>query len=256
MGLGMNKIFVFLCVIWVLCPNQSFGVKLGAGPVKRVVSFELKEQPLKLVVEEIHKQTGCRVVFDEKWNELLLNGQYVGVTLEEFFMRALRKQNVSLSYNDKENVVALRFFGDRGIGKKTIASTSENNSKAHLDGDIKVLHELQHQELQAYLKDPEAVDPVSGMKLVDIQKMHVDQKLELEQLMNHPETIDPVSGMKLADIQKLQGAQSAEWEHLRNNPKAIDPESGMTISEIKQIHDIQHVELVELKKNPPNDEAE
>lgn len=253
----MYKIFLVFCMFLGLCSTQALSQKLDTVPLKRVISLELKEKPLKLVVEEIFKQTGYRVVFDEKWNDLPLSGSYAGVTLEEFFLRSLRKQNVTLSYDDKGNVAILRFFGDRDIGKiKTGTLTNEIDSKVQVSEEVKALHEQQRQELQAYLKDPEAIDPESGMKLVDIKSLHDAQKVELEQLKSNPETIDPSSGMKLADIQQMQDAQRAEIENIRNNPAIIDPESGMTKLEIKKLHDVQHAELEQLKKNPPVEESE
>lgn len=253
----MYKLFLVLCMFLGLCSSQAWSQKLDTVPVKKVISLELHEKPLKLVVEEIFKQTGYRVVFDEKWNDLPLSGHYAGVTVEEFFLRALRKQNVTLSYDDKGSVVILRFFGDRDIKQiKAGALINENNSREQVSEEVKALHEEQHHELQAYLKDPEAVDPVSGMKLVDIRSLHEAQKVELEQLKSNPETIDPSSGMKLADIQQSQDAQRAEIENIRNNPAMIDPESGMSKSEIKKLHDVQHAELEQLKKNPPVEESE
>jgi YHS domain-containing protein len=243
--------FVVSCAILVLCATPAVSQKMDNMPERKVISLELKEKPLKLVAEEIFKQTGYKVVFDEKWNELSMSGQYVGVTLEEFFRRSLRKQNVTLSYDEKNNVAKLRFFGDRDIGKiKASTLASENDASSQVKKDIKVLHEQQRQDLQKYLKDSDSVDPVSGMKLADIQKMHGTQQAELEYLRNNPETIDPVSGMANAEIKKLHDVQQGESTQFRENPAAIDPESGMTNAEIKKLHDVQHAELKQLKENP------
>jgi hypothetical protein len=247
----MYRIFIILCLFLVLCSSQALSQKLDAVPVKKVISLELKEKPLKLVAEEIHKQTGYRIVFDEKWNELLLSGQYVGVTPEEFFLRALRKQNVSLSYDDKGNMIILRFFGDRDIGKiKAGAMVSESGINVQESKDVKALSEQQRQEAEKYLKDPESVDPISGMKLVDIQELHETQQAEREQLRKDPGTIDPVSGMTNAEIKNLHDVQQIEQEQLRENPESIDPLSGKTNAEIKNLHDVQHKELEQLKKPP------
>jgi hypothetical protein len=241
----------------VLCSSQAFSQTLETVPIKRVISLELKEQPLKLVAEEIYKQTGYRVVFDEKWNELLLSGRYVGVTLEEFFLRALRKQNVSLSYDDQEGVVILRFFGDRDAGGvRAGLLVNGNDSNAHGIDDVKVLHEQQRQDLQKYLNDPESVDPVSGMKLVDIQKMQNTQRAELEQLQKDPGTIDPESGMTNAEIKSLQNVQQAELEQAKQRPETIEPETGMTSAEIKSLQDAQQAESEQLQKHPVAEEPE
>lgn len=249
-----SKVFkvtiVVSCMLLVLYTGQAFSQKLDTLPEKSVISLELRDKSLKFVAEEIFKQTGYKVVFDKKWNDLPLSGQYTGVTLEEFFRRALRKQNVSLSYDDKSNVVVLHFFGDRNIGiKKNIDQASDNASIVQAIEEIKALHEEQRQELSTYLKDPESVDPVSGMKLVDIKDLHGTQQKELENLKNDPETIDPLSGMTNAEIKKLNNSQSAESKRSAQDPNLVDPESGMTRAEITRLHDEQHVELEQLKKN-------
>jgi hypothetical protein len=235
----------------MLCATPAVSQKQDNIPEKKVISLELREKPLKLVAEEIFKQTGYKVIFDEKWNALPLSGQYTGVTVGEFFRRSLRKQNVTLSYDKKDNVVNLRFFGDRDNGKiKADTLASENETNAQIKKDVKVLHEQQRQDLQKYLKDPESVDPVSSMKLVDIQELHGNQQAELKNLQNDPAAIDPVSGMANAEIKKLHDVQQEESTQLRKDPEAVDPESGMTNIEIKKLHDVQHAELEQLKKNP------
>jgi YHS domain-containing protein len=253
MGHMMSRVlklsFVVSCIFLALSATPTFCQKQNSIMENKVISLELREKPLNLVAEEIFKQTGCKITFDEKWNALLLSGQYTGVTLEEFFQRALRKQNVTLSYDKKGNFVNLRFLGDRDIGKiKANTLASENASLVQANEDIKVLHEQQRQALQKYLNDPESVDPVSGMKLGDLHELHGAQRTELERLQNDPKTIDPVSGMTNAEIKKLHDVQHVESEHLRNDPNAVDPVSGMTNAEIKKLHEVQHVALEQLKK--------
>ena len=242
---------VVSCMFLVLYTNPVFSQKLGNISEKKVISFELRDEPLKLVAKEIFKQTGYKVVFDEKWNDLPLRGQYTGVTIGEFFERALHKQNVTLSYDEKSRVVKLRFFGDRGFGKgKAGILESGKDSSAQVSEDIKELHEQQRQELKEYLKDPEAVDPVNGMKLVDIQELHSIQQAELEQLRSDPKAIDPLSGMTNGEIKKLHDVQHAETEQLQNDPKAVDPVSGMANAEIKKLHDVQNAEMEQLRNDP------
>ncbi len=241
--------FIVFVMSLALNVGQAFSQKVDIVSEKNVVSLDLRDKPLKLVAEEILKQTGTVVVFDEKWNELPVNGQYTEISLEEFFWRALRKYNISLSFEEKRNVVNLRFFGDSKNAKiNNDTLINKNISNNQLREDIKILHEQQRQELQTYLKDPESIDPLSGMKLADIQEMHVTQQVELEKLRNDPNTIDPVSGMTNAEIKNLEVTQQAEVEQFHNDPNAIEPESGMTKAEIEELHNEQRAELEQLKK--------
>ncbi len=230
----MYNILIILCILLLSCSNQVYGQKLDPVPLKRVISLELKEKPLKKIVEDIQKQTGYTIVFDEKWNDLLISGQYTGVTLEEFFQRALRKQNISLSYSDKGNVVNLCFFGDRTVTKAKDSSLAKgipfdlNEKNSNTTSEI----------LTTYYNDPESIDPSSGMTLVDMRELHATQMAELDRFRNDPESIDPMNGMKLGDIRELHNAQQAEITRFQNDPESIDPVSGLTNAEMKQRHNL------------------
>ena len=242
---------IVLSMFLVLNARQVSTQTLDIVPVKRVMSLDLREKPLQLVAEEIYKQTGCKVVFDEKWNDLPLSGQYAGVTVEDFFWRSLRKDNVSLFYDDKSNVANLHFFGDKNIRRIDIDTlASRNAANGEVSEEIKELHSIQRTELERLRNDPEAIDSLSGMKLVDIRELHSTQRAELERSLNDPEAIDSLSDMKLVDIQELHSTQRAELERSRNDPEAIDSLSGMKLVDIQELHSIQRVESERSRNDP------
>jgi hypothetical protein len=245
------KLCVVLGLFLSLHAGQAFSQKVDNVPMRRVISFELKEKPLELIAEDIFAQTGCRIVFDEKWKDLPLSGQYTDVTLEEFFLRALRKQNVSLSYDDKKNEVKLHFFGDRKNGSiNTGALTSSNTSGVQVSEEIKALHNAQRVEMDRLRNDPNAIDLASGMTNAEIKKLHEGQQAEMDRLRNDPKAIDIASSMTNAEIRKLHEGQQAEMDRLRNDPNAIDLASGMTNAEIKKLHEKQRAELDRLRNDP------
>jgi len=245
------KICVILGLFFSLHAGQAFSQEMDNFPIKRVISLELREKPLKLIAEDIFKQTGCRIVFDEKWNNLLLSGQYTGVTLEEFFLRSLRKQNVSLLYDDKKNEVKLHFFGDRKNGSiNTGALTSSNTSGVQVSEEIKALHNAQRVEMDRLRNDTNAIDIVSGMTNAEIKKLHEGQQAEMDRLRNDPNAIDIASSMTNAEIKKIHEGQQAEMDRLRNDPKAIDIVSGMANAEIKKLHEGQQAEMDRLRNDP------
>lgn len=177
----MWKVLIVLTVFLVSQSGHAHGQAISVEPLNKEISLELKGRPLKEVAEDIRKQTGCEIVYDDKWKDLAISGLYSGVTIEEFFQRAFRKQNSTLSYNDKGNVVNVRFFSD------IIASGAK--------------------EVATNFDDLEAVDPVSGIKIVDIKEQREVRKTEIECWRNAPESIDPVSGMKLSEIKEMRAAR-------------------------------------------------
>ncbi|MFH2122629.1 MAG: hypothetical protein ABIJ50_04010 [Pseudomonadota bacterium] len=232
----MFKIFVVVCIFLTLNINQAFSQKLNIIQGESLLSLDLRDSPLGSVAEEIYKQTGCKIIFDEKWNNLLLSGQYSGVTLEEFFGRSLRKHNVSLSYDDRSNIANLRFFGDRDIGRMNADILARRNAaNGGANEEIKMIREERRQAIFAYFNDPESIDPESGMKFGDIKEMRSAQRAELERWQNDPESVDLVSGMKLGDIKEMRSAQRAELERWHNDLESIDPVSGIKLVDIKKM---------------------
>ncbi|MDD3813711.1 MAG: hypothetical protein PHZ02_03615 [Desulfocapsaceae bacterium] len=247
----MFKIFVVICMFLALNTNQAFSQKLNMIQGENLISLDLKDMPLNSVAEEVYKQIGCKIIFDEKWNNLLLSGQYAGVTLEEFFWRSLRKYNVSLSYDDKNNIATLRFFGDRDIGKTNIDSlASRNAASGGTNKETKVMREEQHQQLVAYFNDPESIDPESGMTFGEIKEMRSTQRAEQERWKNDSESIDSVSGMRLGDIKQIYSDQRAEQERWQNDPEAIDPVSGIKLVDIKKMRSGQRAEQERWQNDP------
>lgn len=244
-----HKLLLLLAVLLVLSAFPVLAKEVKVSPDSMPLTMNLDNKPLREIAEEVYRQTGYKVVFDEKWNSLTVTGKYTGVSLDEFFRRAFRKQNTSLLVNDKEKFVALRFFGDKSFADLLVNVTSDKES-SDIPEEIASLHREQRAELQEYLRDPESVDPMSGMKLVDIRAMHDEQHAALEQMKQNPETIDPTSGASLGELQKLHADQQQQNDQLRMNSEAVEPESGMTIGQIAEMHSQQRAELERMLRDP------
>lgn len=244
-----HKSFLLIAVLLVLFASPAFAKEIKVAPDALRLTMKMDNKPLPEIAEEVYRQTGYKVVFDEKWNSLTVTGNYTNVSLDEFFRRAFRKQNTSLLVNDKEKIVAVRFFGDKSFADLLVNAAPDKGS-SDIPEDIAALHREQRAELQEYLRDPESVDPLSGMKLVDIRAMHEQQHAELEQMKQDPQAVDPASGASLGELQQLHAAQQQENDQLRMNAQAIEPESGMTIGAIAEMHSQQRAELERMLKDP------
>lgn len=244
-----HKAFLLSAVLLVLCASPVLAKEFKMAQEPAHLTMKLENKPLQEIAGEVFKQTGYRVVFDEKWNSLTVTGSYADVSLDEFFRRAFRKQNTSLLVNDKEKVVAVRFFGDKSFAD-LLASVSSGAAGSDIPEDIALLHKEQRAELQEYLRDPESVDPLSGVKLVDIRSMHDAQHADLEQMKQNPNTIEPTSGSSLGDLQSLHAAQQQENDQLRASTDTVEPESGMSIGAIAELHRAQRAELERMLQDP------
>ena len=243
-----SKLLLLLAFFLIVSTVPASGKEFQVAPGSAHLTISLDKKPFQDVAAEIQQQTGYRVVFDEKWNELPVTGIYTDVSLDEFFRRAFRKQNTSLLVNDKEKIVAVRFFGDKSFADLLASASSGKGSG--IPEDIAALHDEQRAELQEYLRDPEAIDPLSGMKLVDIRALHDEQHAELEQMKQNPDTIEPTSGATVGELQQIQAAQQQENDQLRSNPETVEPESGMSIGAIAELHRAQRAEREQMLQDP------
>lgn len=244
-----SKLLLLLAALLVLFASPVLAEEFMKSPDATRLTMQMNKKPLPEIAEEIYRQTGYKVVFDEKWNTLAVTGNYTDVSLDEFFRRAFRKQNTSLLVNDKEKLVALRFFGDKSFAD-LLATATPGKESSELAEEIAALHKEQRAELQEYLRDPESVDPLSGMKLVDLRAMHEEQRDEFEKMKQDPQTVDPTSGASLGELQQLHAAQQQENDQLRMNTEAVEPESGMSIGAIAEMHRQQRAELERMLQDP------
>jgi len=245
------SIYLFLGIVSIVFAGPAFGVVPSSSADDPLVTLEVTNKPFKDVADDLSRQSGFKIIFDEKWNSIPVSGKYSAVTLEEFFRRVFRKQNTSLLFDNQQKLVVVRFFGDKSFKELLSSSLADSAGSAdQVTEEIRELHAQQRQELEDYLNDPESVDPLSGMKLVEIRAMHDQQRSELEQSLSDPNTVDPVSGSSLGDIEQLHKEQGAEIEQFRNNPENVEPETGMTIAQIKALHDAQRAELQRMLNDP------
>ena len=245
----VSKLLLLLAALLVLIASPVLAKDFKESPDATRLTMKMDNKLLPEIAEEVYRQTGYKVVFDEKWNTLTVTGNYTDVSLDEFFRRAFRKQNTSLLLNDKEKFVALRFFGDKSFAD-LLATVTPSKESSELGDEIAQLHREQRAELQEYLRDPESVDPFSGMKLVDIKALHDEQNAELDKMKQEPQTMDPTSGASLGELQQLHAAQQQEADQFRTNTEAIEPESGMRIGAIAEMHNQQKAELESMLRDP------
>ncbi len=217
------------------------------------------------IIDEVYKQTGYKIDVKKDWETLPVRGEYVQVPLERFLTRIFKGSNVSIISDSQNKIYYVRLFGER-INSKNIGSTFEPEVV-----DIHQLNEEQKKELQDYIADPNAVDPMSGMKLSVINSLHQEQKEEAAEISNTQEyqeinelhnlqrnqlkedlenktTKEPLSQMSLEEIEELHRSQSIELEEIKNNPDFVIDDTGMTLGELQALHENQRKEIDQLQK--------
>ena len=240
-----------LVVVSFVYAGASLGLEPDSSTVEPLLTLEVNNMPFNEVAGMILKQSGYKVIFDDKWSTFPVSGKYSDVTIDGFFRRVFRGQNTSLLFDSREKYVIVRFFGDKSFQELLSTALVDNSSYSkQIPQEISDLHRQQRQELEDYLKDPDSVDPMSGMKLVEIRGIHEEQHKQLELDKKNPATVDPVSGATLGEIENLHNAQRAEIDQFKNDPEGVEPDSGMTRAQIQQLHAAQQTELQRMLRDP------
>jgi len=219
---------------------------------EKLISIELEHQPLRLVIDEISKQSGYAVRVDEKIASTPVSGKFKEVTVDSFFQRALRGQNVSVLFDDKKGFVSVRSFGQKDSEVNYIVSKNNGNG-SFLSVDqqkIKQLHPLQERQIKEYENNPESVEPITGIKLADIRSLHARQERQIKEYENNPESVEPITRIKLAEIELLHARQEREINEYKSNPKAVEPFTGMKLNDIKSLHARQERQIQEYENDP------
>lgn len=231
--------------------GKIYGADKEAPITGPVFTIKAVDVPFSDVVDEIQKQTGYMVIFDDKWNNFLISGEYSDVTIEEFSRRVFRNQNTSLLVNDRDKIYVLRFFGDKSFAD-LLAETpiQEEIGGVEVTKEYKEQFEAAKAEMARILNDPDSVDPVSGLSLEKIREIHIRAQEEKKLDQNDPESIDPATGLSRAEIEAKNAAAKAEMKKKLENPEAIDPVSGLSNSEIQQKNIRAREERESLINNP------
>jgi type II secretory pathway component GspD/PulD (secretin) len=189
---------------------------------------------LRDVLDDIFKQTGYKIIVSEELASVPVVGVYEDVSVENFLRRALRKYNVSVIYDEKEQIAVVRAFGE---------NLNENQKGAYVavpkDGLLKEGEE-----------DSSEIDPLSGVAVAELKRLQIEQLEEMERLRNDPETLDPLSDMPMVELQRLQAQQLEEMGRQKNDPEAVDPQSGIPLAEQQQSLERQ-LEEMEKRNNDP-----
>lgn len=102
------------------------------------LTLKYKGTSMKEVASEISRQLNCKVIMDEDLANTIVSGQFQDVSLDDFFARTFRGNNVIVMYDDIEQVVTVSSFGKKGrmleFGQ-TVAAKSNVSSES---GEIEV----------------------------------------------------------------------------------------------------------------------
>lgn len=234
----------------------------GSGiAVEKLIDLKVDGKPLREVIGMIAQQTSYEIAIDAKWGDHQVSGIYDQVTVDDFFKRTLRGENISIIHNDAERKIVVRLFGQKTPAKYLSVSVSP-------DGSLKEKHLSQSEEYARLKADPDFVDiggatnaekweahraqaevhamektdpaftDMSGASNEEKWREHAAQARQHELMKKDPAFVD-MGGMKNEEVWQRHKTQAAVHEQMKTNPDFVD-ESGMRNADIRAMHKKQN----------------
>ena len=172
-----------------------------AGESRETATVDIKvyRRPIAEVVKEVHNRTGFSVILKNIDPGTPVSGTFQKTAVPAMFLALLKGHNVSVLVNEKKkNIVVsslgqsvgsgengaasheVTFAGEDGAARipscqQTNSCDSEGSNENEYNQDKENLMEQQAQEYAQAMKDPDTVDPITGMTLFDLENLHKQQ---------------------------------------------------------------------------------
>lgn len=163
------------------------------------VNIMAHRRPIAEVVREVEERTGFGVILKNIDPETPVSGNLQETEVSTLFLALLKGHNVSVLVNEKEKSIIVSSLGQsvasgkngeasregtfagegRAAGisacQQTNSCDSEDSTENLYNEDKKNLMEQQAREYAKAMKDPDTVDPITGMTLFDLENLHKKQ---------------------------------------------------------------------------------
>lgn len=261
-GMGKSFFLSWSLVIVLSCAGSGIAAE-------KLIDLDVDGKPLREVIGMIAQQTSYEIAIDAKWGDHPVSGKYDQVTVDDFFKRTLRGENISIIHNDADRKIVVRLFGQKMPVKYLSVSVGP-------DGSLKQKHLSQSEEFARLKEDPDFVDiggatnaekwekhraqaeeharektdpaftDMSGMSNEEKWQEHAAQSRQHELMKKDPAFVD-MGGMKNEEVWQQHKTQAAAHEQMKNNPDFVD-ESGMRNADIREMHQKQNEAHQKLKQ--------
>ncbi|MBM9538615.1 hypothetical protein [Desulfobulbus alkaliphilus] len=247
----MKYIFMmYLCLSVVLCFDRSLSAADAAGDTPNV-TIEAHNAPLEKVLQEVAKQTKWNFNLDPDLAQQPVSGTFNQQHIDHVIKALLHKENHLVEVD-----VATRTYNIRAFGSKmpfSVQVTEQGSSllaEEQPQIDIAALHAEEQRIFEAYINNPDSIEPLTGMTLGEIAAIQAEEQRVYEEYLNNPDSIEPLTGMTLGEIAAIQAEEQRMYDANLNNPNAIEPLTGMPFSEIESIQAKEKVAFEQYINNP------
>jgi hypothetical protein len=209
------KFILCFLVLALFIPDQS-AISQTLIEQKNQINIRIENKSFQSIIQEITKQSGYQIIVSEEFLKIPVTGIYQNTTLDNFLRRIFKEYNVSIIYDDFEQVAYVHPFGEKVAVSETFSSGYQSQPSTELASNF------------------EEIDPLSGIPLAILEKKQLDQIEELERINSNPNAIDPLSGMYVSEMNEKIAEQQMILQEANNNPEAVDPLSGLPLIELHE----------------------
>lgn len=191
-SLASLALVIVVSGVWLPCFADE-----TRGPT--TIDIKVHRRPIVEVVREVEERTGFGVILKNIDPGTPVSGTFQETAIPTMFLALLKGHNVSVIVNEKKRNIVISSLGPSiGSGKNGAASDeitfvgedgaagipscqhtnscdSEGSTENEYNEDKKILMEQQAQEYAQAMKDPDTIDPLTGMSLSDLENLHKQQ---------------------------------------------------------------------------------
>ncbi len=101
--------------LWTLLIIAVFSINVQTAQGEPAqLTLKYKGASMREVAGDISRQLNCKVIMDEDLANTTVSGQFQDVSLDDFFARTFKGNNIIVMYDDKAQSVTVSSFGKKG----------------------------------------------------------------------------------------------------------------------------------------------
>lgn len=197
-----------------------------------VISMDMKDKPLRSVLQDISKKTGFHIVVSDDLLDIPITGNFKDTTLAALLGRMLKGKNVFILEDDQLKLITVRTsLSEKGsvttvFLEDNASASAENYSLSELQ-DVRISLDKKFNEQGWKI---ESSPGISYQELVEIQR-RIDQKLNTT---NGKDEVEASPGVTYQELIDTQGELNSAISRKNSSVKAA---SGILYKEVNHVRE-------------------
>lgn len=230
------KIFGF---VGMFCAMSLFTFGNGYASEKEAmevpaVTIKLLDAKVGEIIQDVGKQVGYSIYVEGELKDNIVSGVYTDVSLDQFFHRIFKHENVAVDIDTNEKQVIIHLFNS-AFRKEYVRSPAKNNLNSNLalsNVSFSELEEIFAEEEEIYRgwsEDPNAIMPFTSMA-----KFEVEEIIDQEAGEYQEQKLDPDMKVALSELTQSEATLILEQEGQEEQARVQNPDVKIALSDMTQ----------------------